>query len=155
MNEADLRSERFVQIELAYIATALTNERVIPFVVQAAISGVIVAPDRNKQKNEHEWRHYNVDLYWKRRHGWRAGHYDADVRYEGNKRNRSRPQNQFQVGPLGRRNEAFRKSGLLDATCGRSSHHDIGPCAGEQESQHSCPGIYVKKPLLVCQRGFL
>jgi hypothetical protein len=139
----------------AQCATSRADEGLVPLSVLPLVTGVIVSPNRNKQEKEHEWSDNSVNLHRERRHRRRAGHYYADVSYKGHERNRGRPQNQFQVGPLGRRSEALGKTRLLDATRGRSSDHDIGPSAGEQKSQHSGPSIYSKKPLLVCQRDFL
>lgn len=139
---------------LADICAPITNKRVIPLSEFSLVDRVVVPPDRNKQKKEGERSHQSVNLHRKRRHGRRAGHYNSNVSYEGHERNRSRPENQVQVGPLGGRSEAFGKSRLLDTARGRSSDHDIGPSIGEQKSQHSGPGIYSKKPLLVCQRDF-
>jgi hypothetical protein len=61
----DLRSEFFVQIELAYITAAFANERVIPFSTLLGMSGVIVPPDRHKEENEHEGSDCKVDLHRK------------------------------------------------------------------------------------------
>jgi hypothetical protein len=140
---------------LADICAPVTNKRVIPLNQFSVVDRVVVPPDRHEEKKEHERSHQSVDLHRKRRHGRRAGHYYADVSYESHKRNYSRPQNQFQVGPLGRRSKAFGKSRLLDTARGRSSDHGVGASAGEQESQHSGAGIYMKEPFSVCQRDFL
>jgi len=78
-------------------AAALASVRAIPLSELALISGVIVPPDRNKKENENEWSDCKVDLHRKGRDGRRAGHYYADVSYEGHERNRGRPKNQFQI----------------------------------------------------------
>ena len=143
------------KVVLAYCAAPFADEGLVPLSVLPGVAGVVVAPDRNKEEEEHDWADYKVDLYRKGRHGGRAGHHYANVRHEGNERYRSGPQNQFQVGPLGGRNETLRKCRLLETSCGRSSDQDIGSSTGEQKSQHSGPRVYEKKPFSVSQRDFL
>jgi len=66
----------------AHCATPLADEGPVPLSVLPLVTGVIVPPDRDKKEKEHEWSHYNVDLYWNRRYGWWAGHYYANVNYQ-------------------------------------------------------------------------